>query len=230
MNDRPDVIVVGLGAAGGIIAEQLAKGGAKVVALEKGPEFSDEDFRLKHDEIRYFARGAILPQLTTDPITWRSGEDREAVLLPWATGTLGRGDPLHLPPSIGVGGGTIHWGGASWRIRQADFRMRSAIVERFGESALPEGNTLVDWPLTYDDLEPYYDRVEWELGVSGQAGNIAGQVMPGGNPFEAPRRRGYPMPPLRQTAGNKRFADACRRLGYHPFPQAAAIASVDYQE
>lgn len=230
MTDRPDVIVVGLGAVGGIIAEQLAAAGAKVVGLEKGPDYVDEDFRLKQDEIRYFARGALVPQLSSDPVTWRPDETIEARLLPWATGPLGKGDPLHLPPSIGVGGGTIHWGGASWRIRKADFRMRSAIVERFGEAALPDDNTLVDWPIGYDDLEPYYDQVEWELGVSGQAGNIGGQPVAGGDPFEEPRRRGYPMPPLRQTAGNVRFAAACERLGYHPFPQAAAIASVDYQE
>ena len=83
--------------------------------------------------------------------------------------------------------------------------------------------------LSYQDLEPYYDRVEWELGVSGQAGNIGGELVPGGNPFEAPRRRGYPMPPLHSTAGTRRFVEATQRLGYHPFPQAAAIASVEYK-
>jgi len=229
VTERTDVIVVGLGASGGIIAEQLASAGVKVIGLDKGPQYSQDDFRLKHDEIRYYTRGDMVPQLSTDPITWRATEADEAVLLPWATGPLGTSEPLHLPPSIGTGGGTIHWGGACWRFRQADFRMRTTIVERFGKKAVPEDSTLVDWPISYEDLERYYDRVEWELGVSGQAGNINGAMVPGGNPFEPPRKRGFPMPPLRPDAGMERFSAACARLGYHPFRQAAAIASVDYK-
>jgi len=71
--------------------------------------------------------------------------------------------------------------------------MRSAIVECFGIGALPEGATLVDWPVGYKDLEPYYDRFEWDIGISGQVGNVQGEIIAGGNPFEEPRRRGYPM-------------------------------------
>lgn len=230
MAERSDAIVVGLGAAGGIIADQLAAAGLKVTALEKGPHFPSDHFRFKHDEIRYYTRGSLVPHLSHNPITWRASEDDIAAVLPWASGPLGTSEPLHLPPSIGTGGGTLHWGGACWRFREADFRMRSSLVERFGEAALPEGNTIVDWPLRYDDLEPYYDRVEWDLGVSGQAGNIEGENVAGGNPFEPRRRRGFPMPPLRSAAANARFVAACERLGLHPFPQAAAIASVDYKE
>lgn len=229
MTERTDAIVVGLGASGGIIAEQLASAGVRVIGLEKGPHYSQDDFRLKHDEIRYYTRGTMVPQLSTDPVTWRATEEEDAVLLPWATGPLGTSEPLHLPPSIGTGGGSIHWGGACWRFREADFRMRTAIVERFGPGAIPEDSTMVDWPIRYEDLEPYYDRVEWELGVSGQAGNVNGDILPGGNPFEPPRKRGFPMPPLRPDAGTARFSDACKRLGYHPFPQAAAIASTPYK-
>jgi gluconate 2-dehydrogenase alpha chain len=122
MTERIDAIVVGLGPVGGIISEQLASAGVKVVGLDKGPEYSQDDFRLKHDEIRYYTRGAMVPQLGTDPITWRSTDQEEAVLLPWATGPLGTNEPLHLPPSIGTGGGSIHWGGACWRFREADRR------------------------------------------------------------------------------------------------------------
>jgi gluconate 2-dehydrogenase alpha chain len=229
MHHRTDVLVVGLGAAGGIIAGELAKAGAKVLALDKGAHYQDEDFYLKHDEIKYFSRGAIVPRMETDPVTWRPDHRTKAVVLPWASGLLGVGDPFQIPPSIGSGGGTLHWGGLSWRHREADFRMRSAVVERFGEGVLPEDTTLVDWPLSYQDLEPYYDRVEWEVGVSGQAGNIDGQQVPGGNPFEAPRQRGYPMPPLQRGPAEQLFAEACTRLGYHPFPLAAAIASVPFR-
>lgn len=229
MAGKIDAIVVGLGASGGIIAAELAKAGAKVIALDKGPAYSDEDFVLKHDEIRYYARGAMVPHMETDPITWRPDSASEAKLLPWASGPLGLSDPLHLPPSLGVGGGTNHWGGAAWRFRAAEFRMRSAIIERFGEKALPEHTNIVDWPITYDDLEPYYDRTEWQLGFSGKAGNLNGELMEGGNPFESPRRRDFPMPPLRQGPADFAFADACRKLGFSPFRQAAAIASVDFK-
>jgi gluconate 2-dehydrogenase alpha chain len=227
MTDRVDAIVVGLGAAGAIVAEQLAAAGLEVVGLEKGPHFTAHDFRFKHDELRYFTRQALSPHMGTDPLTWRPSEREQATVLPWGVGAQAIG-PLFLPPSSGSGGGTVHWAAWCWRFRPAEFRMRSAIVERFGESALPEDSTLVDWPIGYDDLEPYYDRVEWEQGVSGQAGNLNGELQPGGNPFEAPRRRGYPMPPLRQGAASERFAEACRRLGYHPFPAPAGIASHDY--
>ena len=64
-----DVLVLGAGASGAIVASELAQKGLKVVCLDKGPHYSDEDFRLKHDEIRYYARGAIVPHITTDPMT-----------------------------------------------------------------------------------------------------------------------------------------------------------------
>jgi gluconate 2-dehydrogenase alpha chain len=227
--DRPDVVVVGAGAAGAIVASELAQGGASVVCLDKGPHHADEDFLLKHDEIRYFARGALVPGLTTDPMTWRNDSGQTARLLPWAVTPLGTADPLHLPPSLGTGGGSIHWGGACWRFRTTEFSMLSTIEERLGRKALPENHTLVDWPLRYPDLEPYYDRVEWELGISGRASNIVGGGGTGENPWEAPRQRDYPMPPLRRGPGDQRFAEACARLGYHPFRGAAAILSEPFQ-
>lgn len=107
--------------------------------------------------------------------------------------------------------------------------MKSTIEERLGKKALPEGSTLVDWPMSYQDLEPYYDRVEWELGISGRGSNIAGQKDKGDNPWEAPRQRDYPMPPLRQGPADQRFSEACTRLGFHPFRTAAAIASEPFK-
>lgn len=228
MTERTDAIVVGLGASGAIIAEQLASAGMKVIGFDKGAHFSDEDFRFKHDELRYYSRGALVPDMSVNPITWRPDDRHEASILPWASGPAGSSEPLFGLPSYGTGGGSVHWGGASFRFRESDFRMRSAIVERFGEDALPEDTMVVDWPISYEDLEPYYDRVEWEQGVSGRAGNVNGVTVEGGNPFEAPRRRDYPMPPLRRGAADARFVEACKRLGYHPFPQPAAIASVEF--
>jgi gluconate 2-dehydrogenase alpha chain len=229
MASRVDAIVVGLGAAGGLVATELALAGMKVLGLEKGRFYKQADFKTKFDEIRYYCRSAIVPRMATDPITWRAREGQEAVVLPWASNKLGLGDPFQTPPSTGTGGGTMHWGAASFRFREQDFRMRSAIVERFSESALPEDNTLVDWPIDYKTLEPYYDRVEWELGVGGIAGNVKGKVVFGGNPFEAPRSRGYPMPPITRAAADNAFVQAASRLGYHPFPTPVAIATIDYK-
>jgi gluconate 2-dehydrogenase alpha chain len=224
-----DVVVLGAGASGAIVASELAQKGLRVVCLDKGPHYSDEDFRLKHDEIRYYARGAIVPHITTDPMTWRERNKDSAALLPWVSGPLGTANPLHLPPSLGTGGGSIHWGGACWRFRESEFRMKSTIEERLGKGSLPEGSTLVDWPIGYQDLEPYYDRVEWELGISGRGSNIVGNGHTGDNPWEAPRRRDYPMPPLRQGPADQRFSEACSRLGFHPFRTAAAIASEPFK-
>jgi gluconate 2-dehydrogenase alpha chain len=226
---RADVVVVGAGAAGAIVASELAQQGLKVICLDKGPRYTTDDFRLKHDEIRYYARGAIVPHMATDPLTWRAGSADTADLLPWASGPLGTANPLHLPPSLGTGGGSIHWGGSCWRFRETEFRMKTTISERLGSGALPGIHTLVDWPISYQDLEPYYDRVEWELGISGQASNINGQIRDDGNPWEPPRSRGYPMPPLRPGPADERFAAACARLGFHPFRTAAAIASEPFK-
>ena len=229
MSSRVDAIVVGLGAAGGLVATELARAGMKVVGLEKGRFYKQADFKTKFDEIRYYCRSAIVPKMATDPITWRRRDGEEAEVLPWASNKLGLGDPFQIPPSIGTGGGTLHWGAAAFRFREQDFRMRSAVVERFSESALPKENTLVDWPIDYKTLEPYYDRVEWDLGVGGTAGNIKGEVISGGNPFEAPRSRGYPMPPLPRAGVDNSFVQACSRLGYHAFPTPTAIATIDYK-
>ncbi|PLR82308.1 GMC family oxidoreductase [Bacillus canaveralius] len=229
MTKHYDAIVVGLGASGGIIATELARAGLKVVGLEKGAFYKEQDFLTKFDEIRYYCRSAMVPHMRTDPITWRSNNKKEAVVLPWASNKLGLGDPFQTPPSIGTGGGTRSWGAASFRFRESDFKMRSLIVERFSESALQDDTTVVDWPVSYEDLEPYYDKVEWELGVAGKPGNINGEVQEGGNPFESPRKRDYPMPPLPRAGADKLFTEAARKLGYHPFATPTGIATIDYK-
>ncbi|HEV2033420.1 MAG TPA: GMC family oxidoreductase [Candidatus Dormibacteraeota bacterium] len=229
MKAGPDAIIVGLGSAGGVLAERLTSAGMRVLALDKGPDYTQDDFEIKHDEIRYYQRNAIVAGVGTDPVTWRATANDVARVLPWSAGPLGIDEPLYGLPSIGTGGGTLHWGCAAYRFREADFTMRSSIEERFGHSALPKDTTIEDWPIRYSDLEPHYDRVEWEQGVSGKAGNLSGEIQSGGNPFEAPRARDYPMPPLRACAGDHRFVEACVRLGYHPFRQPVAINSTEYR-
>jgi gluconate 2-dehydrogenase alpha chain len=89
--------------------------------------------------------------------------------------------------------------------------------------------TIQDWGVTYKDLEPYFDKFEYLCGTSGQAGNIGGTIQSGGNPFEGPRERGYPLPPLKRTTATHLFDKAARETGYHPFPCPASNTSKPYR-
>ena len=103
------------------------------------------------------------------------------------------------PMMNAVGGTTLHYWAQSWRLNPWDFKVVSETTKRYGASRLPKGSTVEDWPFGYEELEPYYDKIEYEMGVSGQAGNISGTIDKRGNIFEGARKRGYPMPPLRST-------------------------------
>jgi gluconate 2-dehydrogenase alpha chain len=129
-----------------------------------------------------------------------------------------------------VGGTTLHYWAQSWRLNPWDFNVVSETTRRYGRSRLPQGSTVEDWPFGYGELEPYYDKVEHEIGVSGQAGNIKGVIDPRGNTFEGPRARPYPMPPLRGTGFTELMASSARKLGWQPFSGPAAINSVRYQD
>ena len=227
MSSRVDAIVVGLGAAGGLVATELARAGMKVVGLEKGRFYKRVDFKTKFDEIRYYCRSAIVPKMATDPITWRPREGERRWCYPGRPiSSIGRSVPN--PPFDRNGRRHAALGRSCIPVREQDFRMRSAVVERFSESALPKENTLVDWPKDYKTLEPYYDRVEWDLGVGGTAGNIKGEVVSGGNPFESPRSR-VSDAATSATAADNSFVQACSRLGFHAFPTPTAIATIDYK-
>ena len=166
--------------------------------------------------MRFFQRQDLRPNVKRQPVTWRPNADARATPLP----VLNYGNQ--------AGGGTVHYGAVSWRFHADDFRARSHAIERYGASVIPQDSSLADWPLSYADLEPFYDRAEYELGVSGKAGNLQGNKIDGGNVFEAPRRREYPLPPLRDDQSGVVFRDAANKLGHHPFPTPRAILSQDY--
>lgn len=213
--EKTDVVIVGVGAAGGILAAELGKAGMKVIGLERGPRLTTQDFD-PHDELRYFQRQDLRPNPKRQPITWRPNANARANPIP----SQNYGNQ--------AGGGTVHYGAVSWRMHEDDFRARSHTIERYGAAAIPEGSTIADWPLSYAELEPFYDRAEYEIGVSGKAGNLGGRKVDGGNVFEAPRRRDYPLPALRQDQGAVLFDAATRKLGYHPFSTPRAILSDAY--
>ena len=131
-------------------------------------------------------------------------------------------------PGTGVGGAGIHWNGMTWRFLPSDFIAKSHNIERYGASALPEGMTIQDWGVTYDELEPYYDKFEYLCGIGGKAGNLNGQKQDGGNPFEGARSREYPNPPMDMTYGPTLFAAAAKDLGHKPFPGPSANMSRAY--
>ena len=121
-------------------------------------------------------------------------------------------------PGQGIGGSAIHWSGMLWRFLNSDFNYRSHYVKKYGPDKLPEGIQVQDWPITYEELEPYYTQMEFDIGASGQVGNFNGIKIEGGNVFEEPRSTPYPLPPLEVTIPSRIFAQACKRAGLPPIP------------
>src|SRR5208337_4166332 len=153
-SDEVDFVIIGSGAAGGVLAKELSTNGFRVVVLEQGPYQTEAE------------KAALQPSVM-----------------------YGRS----------VGGSSVHFTANFWRFHEIDFVERSKVGE------IP-GTGFTDWPITYADLEPYYTKVEWEVGVSGLAG---------ASPFDPPRSKPYPMPPLPVKSSGVLFERAARKLGYH---------------
>ena len=186
-----DFVIVGSGAAGGVVAKQLSTRGYSVVVLEAGPRLAPSDF--KHDEFGYWLNGDLGPKT---PVTWRQTAEKEA--------QVGAGGIFRA--SL-VGGSSVHFTANFWRLHDVDFHERSLL------GAIPGAN-LADWPISYADLEPYYTMVDWEVGVSGTPG-----------PFDPPRSKPYPMPPLPVKSSGVLFERGATKLGLHPQPSPMAILS-----
>jgi gluconate 2-dehydrogenase alpha chain len=205
-----DVCIVGVGGMGGIMAKELASAGLRVVGLERGPAPKREDYAPR-DSIRFLIRPEQLDWVRHEPTTVRSRAGQRTRL-------QYRTSPLNV-----LGGALLHWTGQSSRYMPGDFKIfTNEIASGNAEAAKADlaGYDIIDWPLDYDVLESYYERFEWEFGVSGRAG---------ANPFAGPRKRGFPLPPLRHSAKMKLFAEACAKLGYHPYDTAAGILSEPYR-
>ncbi len=219
---RKDVVVVGLGWTGSIVALELARAGLSVVAIERGPwrdTATDFNIGTAPDELRYAVRNdAFLPP-KVETLTARNNISQRALpMRRWGS----------FLPGHGVGGAGIHWNGQTWRFLPDDFRLRSKIVERYGEAFLPADSTIQDWGVTYSELEPHYDRFEHVLGISGKAGNIGGKLQDGGNPFEGARSREFPTEPMAPSHAQNLFAKAAAERGLHPFPRPSANLSTAY--
>jgi gluconate 2-dehydrogenase alpha chain len=212
---KTDVVIVGLGAMGGVAALPLAQAGLEVIGLEAGAWLSPRDYAPDELRLREWPQGQ---QLDRQVPTHRPNP--KAPYSPRPT--------THTMMNA-VGGTSIHYFAQAWRLNPWDFKTLSETKRRYGAHRIPKGSTVEDWPFGYGELEPYYDIIEHEIGVSGKAGNINGTIDPRGNIFEGPRKREYPMPPLRSTDFSEMMAKAARQLGWHPFPGPAAITSQTYQ-
>ena len=186
-----DFVIVGSGAAGGVMAKELSSRGFSVVVLEQGPRLEPSQF--EHDEFKYsFNHGISNPS----PVTWRKSQKEVA--------KVGGGTLLYARL---VGGSSVHFTANFWRFHEIDF------IERSRLGSVP-GADLQDWPITYADLEPYYTKVDWEVGVSGEPG-----------PFDPPRSRPYPLPPMPVKSSGVLFDRGARKLGLHPQSAPVAILS-----
>ncbi|HVV61491.1 MAG TPA: GMC family oxidoreductase [Pseudolabrys sp.] len=217
-----DVVLVGFGWTAAILGQELTDAGLNVVAIERGNwRDTSTDFAVTfaQDELRYYFRHALFEETARETLTFRNSGGQTALPMRKLGSFL---------PGTGVGGAGIHWNGMTWRFLPTDFQARSHNTQRYGAAAIPDTMTIQDWGVTYDELEPHYDKFEYLCGIGGKAGNLKGQIQDGGNPFEGPRQRDYPNPPLEMVYGPTVFAEAAKSLGYHPFPGPAANMSRPY--
>ncbi len=200
-------IVVGAGAGGGVVAKQLAINGVSVLLIERG-DWPNYDEHINDELIsqRTWVLGAAFgPDGEKHPRVMVRKDGSRDIVKPtdgW--------DYHHIASC--VGSGTVSYGAMAWRFMEEDFKMRAT----YGDVA---GSTLDDWPLSYAELEPYYEMAEWEIGVAGDDGQ---------NPFAPPRNMSHPMPPFEYNREAKVLYDATKRLGLHPFPIPMLRNSVPY--
>lgn len=203
-----DICIIGVGAAGGILAKELGSAGLKVIALERGEMLTPQDYAVR-DAVKFICRENEQVWSRTEPVTFRPTVNDRAT--------------VRYPTVNAVGGALLQWTGQSVRFDPRDFavcsnEIESGVAERAGANL--SGYDIHDWPITYADLETFYERYEWEFGVSG--GGLE-------NPFAGPRNRGFPLPPLRANTKSILFENACRELGYHPYTSASGINSAAYR-
>ncbi|SAK83099.1 glucose-methanol-choline oxidoreductase [Caballeronia catudaia] len=193
-----DVVVVGSGVAGSLVAYRLAKAGASVILLEAGPRLS------RWQIVENFRRAADKRDLSA-PYPLARHAPRPEPMNPGAY-LIDRGDTPYRPQYLRlVGGTTWHWAGAAWRLLPADFRVKSL----YGVGR--------DWPFSYDTLEPWYGQAETELGVAGPDIDLG-----------SPRSTPYPMDALPLSWMDRRVADVLGAQSYRVVPEPMARNSRPY--
>ena len=173
LDEAVDFVVVGSGSAGGILAKERSTNGFSVVVLEQGPFREAKDFT--HDEFDvWMSSGISGGRPASNAQTFRDDESKVAEVL------LDRNPAWYYE---GVGGASVHFTGNFWRLREIDFKERRAL------GSIDDTN-FVDWPITYEELEPYYTKVDWEIGVSGAPGPVDSPGLPRRSCIDQSIRRG----------------------------------------
>lgn len=203
-----DIVVVGFGGVGAVIAPQLAHAGLKVVVLEAGPWRPVDSYKPDELTFAYYARAGLSTKFDDETPRWRTIEQAETRPMTYSLGRM----------CNGVGGSLLHYGARLRRFHSHHFAMRSTVSELGLDNKLPEDTTLADWPVSYADLEPHYERLEQMIGISGADDH----------PF-IPRRSGLPMPPTNEPRCSTLFAEASRSLGLHPQPIPIGQNTAEYR-
>jgi choline dehydrogenase-like flavoprotein len=201
-----DAIIIGTGAAGGIVAGVLAEAGKHILLLERGAALSFSEVgrdHLRNQRLSIYGHNAG-PELEGNPRVFVDPSGNERTVQPH--------EPDYHNNAACVGGGTRVYGAQAWRFMPADFRMASTY-------GVPEGSSLADWPLTYDDLEPFYERAEWELGVAGDSQALRNHI---------PRRRDYPLPPVPPSPQTSALSRGAQQLGWTTSRVPLLINTVPY--
>jgi gluconate 2-dehydrogenase alpha chain len=214
-----DVVIIGGGWTGLLMAKELsARSSVSILVLERGRNRMSE-YPAGMDELDFFVRMRMMQDPSRETITIRHDDNQRALPIRQFGAFL---------PGMGVGGTGEHWGAVFPRLMEDCFAIRSSTIARYGERKLPEGHSIQDWGITYDEMEPYYARAEREVGVSGKAGNIKGKKIEGGNIFESWRSGEYPMEPTITPYFSEEFRAATKSLGYHPYNNPTAVTSIEY--
>ncbi len=201
-----DAIITGAGAGGCIAAAILAEAGWRVLLLERGKLLSAAELgrdHLRNQRLALYGHNAG-PDLAGNPRVFVAPDGSERTVRP--------NEGAYQNNAATVGGGTRVYGGQAWRFLPDDFRMAS----KYG---VPEGSSLADWPLTYEEMEPAYERAEWEIGVCGDHE---------GNRYQGPRRRPYPLPPIPVSADGRALRRGAGALGWSVFSPPQLINSIPY--
>ncbi len=182
---KTDVVVIGGGWTGLLIAKELAaRTPLKVVILERGPAQHTRDYAGGMDELDYNVRFRLMQDYSLETATLRHTVRDRAIPMR----QLGS-----FMPGQGTGGSGEHWTAVFPRYLPDIFELLKNTKEKYGLKKLPEDHAIVDWGITWNEIEPYYTRADKLVGASGKAGNIRGKLIDGGNTYEGPRsERGIP--------------------------------------
>jgi gluconate 2-dehydrogenase alpha chain len=202
-----DIVLIGVGGVGGFIAPVLAKAGLNVVGLEAGPWWRREDFRPDELGAAYYCRAELGPKFKAETPRWRRNPSEPTQALTFSLGRM----------MNGVGGSVIHYGAWLRRFPAQNLRLRSHALECWGPRAIPEGCTVADWPVSYDELRPWFDAVERIVGIGGDEENAF-----------LPHDAEYPLPPTRPFRMGEMFSAATRGMGLHPHATPVGMTTRAY--